>query len=235
MGLIQRAMYSALNAFSSLRCGLCDRPTQTVLCHDCHVQCLSCRYANPQRFWRSPLPVFAWGEYAGGLKRSIAALKYNNRPDLAHTFGQWLGEAWIGSSLAQRCTSDLVIVPAPANNAKKKRRGYDQAELIARSFCRYTRLPLNMRCVVRTDDTVPMHGLSMQERQRNVQGVFQLHPRYAKQLRHQRHNSKKNAPSILLLDDIHTSGATLNAIAHLLRQHCHSVYGSVTLAKAGLR
>ena len=236
MGLVQQAMHSVLNMFSSPRCGLCDRPTRTILCYDCQSQFHSCQYANPQQFWRSPLPVFAWGQYSGVLKRSIAALKYDNQPAIAQLFGQWLGEAWIRSPLAKSLgrTHTLLVVPVPANAAKKKRRGYDQAELIAQAFCRYTRLPLERQLVIRTEDTVPMYGLSRQARQRNVQGSFQLHPRCQKQLERSKHPRPRNPPAILLLDDIHTSGATLNAIAHLLRQHQMRVYGAVTLAKAGL-
>ena len=231
----RRVAHSVLNVFSSPRCGLCDRPTHTILCRDCQAQFLSCQYTNPQQFWQPPLPVFAWGRYSGVLKRSIAALKYDNQPHIAQLFGQWLGESWIRSTLFKTLgrKPSLLVVPVPANAAKKKRRGYDQAELIAQSFCRYTRLPLARHRVIRTEDTVPMHGLSSQDRQHNVQGAFQLHPCWEQQVKQQRPLRKKNAPAILLLDDIHTTGATLNAIAHLLRQHQMSVYGAVTLAKAG--
>lgn len=250
MALIQRITHTALNIFSSSNCGLCDRPTHDLLCHDCQAQCLSCEYTHPQQFWHPPLPVFAWGQYREGIKRGIAALKYNNQPELALLFGQWLGAAWLRSPLAYSSNHPtgpvmgqrpprraLVVIPVPANEAKKKRRGYDQAELMAQAFCRTTRLPLDRHRVVRTEDTVPMHGLSLKERQRNVQGKFRLHPHFERRLKRQgrqrRKGRQKNEPAILLLDDIHTSGATLSAIAHLFRQHHMSVYGAVALAKAG--
>ena len=273
---MQRIVHGALNVFSSPKCGLCDRPTHAILCPDCQTQVLSCQYAHPQQFWHPPLPVFAWGRYSGMLKQGIAALKYNNRPDIAELFGQWLGEAWLQSASAKGAVcrgrnaagplvaslngplSDplvrqmggqrrgqspphppLVVIPVPANAAKKKRRGFNQAELIAQAFCRMTRLPLDVHRVIRIEDTVPMHGLSRQDRQRNVQGKFRIHPRFERQLERQKNRgpkgtSSKKAPAVLLLDDIHTSGATLNAIAHLLRQHQMSVYGAVTVAKAEL-
>ncbi|MEM9213738.1 MAG: ComF family protein [Cyanobacteria bacterium P01_F01_bin.150] len=256
--VLQRLVQPVLNVFSSPKCGLCDRPTHTILCHDCQTQFLSCQSTNPQQFWQPPLPVFAWGQYTGVLKRGIAALKYDNQPDIAQLLGQWLGEAWLRSRLAQSSTKpssartsatgglnhhrrvprSLLVIPAPANESKKKRRGYDQAELIARAFCRYTRLPLGLRRVYRTKDTLPMYGLSRQDRYLNVQGKFCLHPRFeqqiARQIKRQGKHRHRQAPAILLLDDIHTSGATLGAIAQLLRQHQLSVYGAVTVAKAGV-
>ena len=248
MVLMQRIVHSILDVFSSPKCGLCDRPTPSILCDDCQIQFLSCQYTKPHQFWHPPLPVFAWGHYTGTLKRGIAALKYHNQPAIAQLLGQWLGNAWIQSTLANTPSANgvsqrnaqrsLVVIPVPANEAKKKRRGYDQAELIAQAFCRTTRLPLDLHRVYRIEDTVPMHGLSLQERQGNVQGKFRLHPRFIKTFKHRvnrRGNGPQtNAPAILLLDDIHTSGATLNAIAHLLRQHQMSVYGAVTVAKAGV-
>ena len=147
-----------------------------------------------------------------------------------------MGKRWLASPIANRrrgrscfgsgIVPSLIVVPVPANAAKKKRRGYDQAELLAKAFSQRTRLPLDMRCVIRSEDTVPMFGLSLKERQQNVKGKFQLHPQF-------RHSAKRSQQSILLLDDIYTTGSTLNAIAQLLRQHQIPVYGAVTLAKAG--
>lgn len=254
MVLTQRIVHSVLDVFSSPQCRLCDRPTHAILCDDCQIQFLSCQYTEPQQFWHPPLPVFAWGHYTGTLKQGIAALKYHNQPEIAQLLGQWLGNAWMQSTLVnapptktsrlangvsqRNARRSLVVIPVPANEAKKKRRGYDQAELIAKAFCRTTRLSLDLHRVYRIEDTVPMHSLSRQERQGNVQGKFRLHPRVAKtfkrQVNKQGNIPQKKAPAILLLDDIHTSGATLNAIAHLLRQHQMSVYGAVTVAKAGV-
>jgi len=223
---LQRTWSAVLQLFTVGQCCLCDRATVEPLCQDCRTQVQSTAYGSVGSFRSSSLSVFAWGKYGGALRRAIAALKYDNQPQLAETFGQWLGQAWLASADAtgQRRRS-LVVVPVPANAAKKQRRGYDQAELLAQAFCRCTRLRLVKRCVVRTADTVPMHGLSMVERQRNVADVFQLHPQWH---RHVRANDR-----ILLLDDIYTTGSTIGAIAMLLRQHHIAVHGAITLARAG--
>ena len=244
MNTWQRFFNPVLNAVFASGCGMCDRPTADPLCPDCHRQLHRCQWSEPQGFWHGSLPLFTWGHYAGALRQGIAALKYENQPQLAHLFGQWLGERWLASPMGKgvqgRSTKiwqnqTLAVVPVPANAAKRKRRGYDQAELLARAFCQYTHLPLNLRCVIRTEDTAPMYGLSLQERRQNVEGKFQLHPRMA-HLTQRRRNRKGShaAKAILLLDDIYTTGSTLNAIAHLLRQHHMPVYGAITLAKASL-
>ncbi|MGK7890552.1 MAG: ComF family protein [Leptolyngbyaceae cyanobacterium] len=225
---LKRQWANVLEAFSTGGCGLCDRPTPSLLCPACQAQLQTCALANPTQFWRDSLPLFAWGKYVGSLRRAIAALKYDNQPQLARTLGMWMGQQWLASPMARtKRGRSLIIIPVPANAAKKKRRGYDQAELLAEAFCQYTRLPLDLNRVIRTEDTVPMFGLSLTERQQNVQGKFQLHPRF-------RPSAKQTRQSILLLDDIYTTGSTMKAIAHLLRQHQMSVYGAITLAKAGL-
>ncbi|NET08806.1 MAG: ComF family protein [Merismopedia sp. SIO2A8] len=229
----QTTISSILDLVSAPNCGLCDRPTSTPICPDCHTQLHSCHVKDDRTFWIPPLPLLSWGRYTGALRQGITTLKYNNQPQLARVFGQWLGQMWLASPMAKTSSGrSLIVVPVPANAAKKKRRGYDQSELLAQAFCQYTRLPLDLRCVVRIEDTIPMHGLSVTERQQNVLGKFRLHPQFngktsSRPFWHKPHTNQK----ILLLDDIYTTGSTLGAIAHLLRQHRLSVYGAVTLAK----
>jgi predicted amidophosphoribosyltransferase len=120
-------------------CPLCQRPTSQNFCLYCQRQLQQCQLSVVQQYQLSPLPVFAWGSYNGALKRAIAALKYNNHPELARPLGHWLANAWLASSMR---TESAIVVPIPMYPDKKRQRGFNQAELLAASFCELTRLPL---------------------------------------------------------------------------------------------
>ena len=79
-------------------CPLCQRSASAVLCPTCQQQLQRSALANPAQFWQPPLPVFAWGQYGGSLKRVIAALKYDNQPRLAEPLAQVLAQSWLKSA-----------------------------------------------------------------------------------------------------------------------------------------
>ncbi len=68
--------------------------------------------------WQEPVPVFGWGVYGGSLKRAIAAMKYENQPQIARPLGQWLGEAWLLNSPKCRQTTCGSSHPTPRQQTK---------------------------------------------------------------------------------------------------------------------
>jgi len=91
---------------------------------------------------------------------------------------------------------------------KRQQRGFDQAELLARSFCRQSGLPLQAAGLRRAKATAPQFGLRRSERVRNLQGAFALGARW--------HRRPPPGP-ILLIDDIYTTGTTARAAAECLQ------------------
>ncbi len=209
-----------LNLFFTSPCGLCGRSAPRELCPYCQQQVASCQLANPQHSWRASLPLFAWGAYRGALKRVIAALKYDNQPQLARPLGQWLAEAWLASRLSPL---QLTVVPIPLHPDKHKVRGYNQAALLAQRFCDVTRLPLRCRGLERSQPTEAQFGLSIVEREQNLAQAFCLGKDFLQ---------RSPAQPVLLLDDIYTTGATARAALKTLRRSRIQVQGIVTLAFA---
>lgn len=206
--------------FLKSNCPLCDRPAEVELCEYCQRQLLRCQLKNPSNFWQGQLPVFIWGTYDGVLKRAIAALKYDNQPQLAHLLGHYVGRAWLKSPSATRAQK-LTVIPIPLHLAKLQQRGYNQAELIAQSFCEitgYKQQPLGLERIRATE---AQFGLSVQEREQNLADAFVIGKSFHRQL----------TPSpVLLVDDIYTSGATVRSAAETLRSKGIRVYGVVAIA-----
>jgi ComF family protein len=167
------------------------------------------------------LLVVGWGEYSGTLKRAIASLKYENHPELARPLGQWLAESWLKAPLSRQ---SVTVVPIPLHPTKAAQRGFNQAELIARSFCEATGLPLKRDGLARIQATEAQFSLSPQAREQNLAAAFALGQDFVRQ---------RPIGTVLLVDDIYTTGATVRSAAKVLRQQQISVCGVAAVAIAG--
>lgn len=213
------------------RCSFCQRKSAQPLCRHCLPQVKTCQLSASvyPHFWSAHPPVFPWGRYGGALKQIISDLKYKNQPQLARPLGEWLGEAWLqyhGQQTSKGFFSPLssaavIVVPIPMHREKLRTRGFNQAELIARSFCRITNLPLHAHGLERVRHTTAQHSLSKQQRQENLNAAFCL----GKDLLRQRPKRP-----ILLIDDIYTTGATARSAIATLSQAGFQVYGIATAA-----
>ncbi|MBR8838369.1 MAG: ComF family protein [Stigonema ocellatum SAG 48.90 = DSM 106950] len=207
-----------LNLFLKSNCPLCQRPTSEEFCQQCYRQLQKCHLPEPSFLWQNPQPVFALARYSGILKRAIAAMKYENQPQIARPLGQWLGEAWLLNS--PKYTQKLVVVPIPLHPSKQKQRGFNQAALIAQSFCDTTGLKLKLNGLERVRETKAQHNLSATEREKNLASAFEL----GKDFR------RPSDALVLLVDDIYTTGATTKSVVQTLTQGGIGVLGLAAAA-----
>ena len=210
---------SFLNLFLKSNCPLCQRPAAGEFCPYCHKQLQRCQLTDPGRFWHSEQRVLVWGEYGGALKRAIAALKYDGNPQLAKPLGGWLAEAWL--SFPELAIDNLTVVPIPLHQEKLKERGFNQAELLAESFCELTGLPLQRHGLERVKNTQALFALTPLQRQAEMKNALSLGKDFRRRLPRDR---------VLLVDDIYTSGTTVKSAIQILKLSGISVYGTVALA-----
>ncbi|MUG97395.1 ComF family protein [Scytonema sp. UIC 10036] len=218
MSLWVRNVQSLLNIFLKSNCPLCQRPTDQEVCQNCTQQLQRCCLPNPSVLWHQPLPVFAWGSYGGTLKLAIAAMKYKNHPEIARPLGQYLGNTWLSNSPARN--TKCIVVPIPLHPNKQKKRGFNQAALIAQSFCETTGLQLKVNGLERVEETEAQYNLSVSEREKNLFKAFRIGQDF--------HHTLK-AP-VLLIDDIYTTGATAKSATQTLNDFGIGVLGTVAAA-----
>ncbi|MFM2430554.1 MAG: Competence protein [Cyanobacteriota bacterium] len=197
-------------------CCRCDRPSAVLgsrpLCATCHRELQACQRPTPLQL--NPQRI-VWGHYQGALRQLMHRLKYQHQPAIADLFGQHLAQLW-----PQHQLPILSLVPIPLHPHKQAQRGYNQAELIARSLSQWSHLPLTPDLLQRSQDTIPQHGLSLVERQTNLEQAFAIGGCRLPQ----------GAPPLLLVDDIYTTGTTIAMATQTLAAHGYQVWGSIVVA-----
>ncbi|MGC9502533.1 ComF family protein [Baaleninema sp.] len=217
-----RLLDRILDLFLHPNCPLCDRPAEGELCPACSRQLQRCRRSHPQQLWRGDVPVFAWGNYSGTLKRAIAALKYENHPQLARPLGHDIGRAWLKTPPVRE--RRLTVVPVPMHPDKQRQRGFNQAELLAKHFCEIARFPLQSHGLTRVKNTQALFDLNPEQRRQTLNEAIALGKAF--------HRRKPKHP-VLLFDDIYTTGTTVREATRALKNARIPVIGVAVLAKAG--
>ena len=134
--------------------------------------------------------------------KSIYRFKYNHKREFAKAYGKIIYER-LGSKIASWDVD--VMIPVPVHKSKKKKRGYNQAKLIADELSKRLNIPVCNTLVVRNTATTVQKELSAAARQNNLKKAFNV----------TRNDVKYR--SVLIVDDIYTTGATVDAMARCLK------------------
>jgi ComF family protein len=162
--------------------------------------------ADPPAYARARAAV----RYDDVARTLVHALKYQDRTDLAPAMGRWMARA--GRELLDGAD---VLVPVPLHWRRGWSRRYNQSGALARIIERHSGVRLNSQALRRIRPTQQQIGLSRSQRASNVQGAFKVESQ---------RQSEIQGRHVLLIDDVLTSGATLDACARaLLRAKAASV------------
>jgi ComF family protein len=160
------------------------------------------------------------GEYDGALRHIIHAFKYDVRRSLASRLGELLREA--GGDLLKEAS---CVVPVPLHPWRRLYRGFNQAADLAAA------LPIPVvHALWRRRMTAPQTGLPAGGRRRNVRGAFCLSPL----LRRRVMRTMIANRIVVLVDDVRTTGATLDACAHVLKDAGAKEVRALTVARADI-
>jgi len=142
--------------------------------------------------------------YNDASRQLILGFKYGDKLHAVDTFTPWLLRA--GEKLLASCD---VIVPVPLHARRLWKRRFNQSALLAARLAKAAGKTHIPDALLRLRATIPQKGLKRAERRDNVRGAFTVSPRHAPALA---------GKSILLIDDVFTSGATLNECARVLKK-----------------
>jgi ComF family protein len=228
---LRRAAQVVLDLVYPPRCVLCDRHG-AFLCEACLLALPRAEGLRCQTCW---LPrngkTDCWAclerppafnnmrsafRYEGPTRRLVRAYKFDGVSSLAPLLANELAECY----RVQGLTAD-VVVPVPLSGHRKRERGYNQAELLAREVARTLGLPLSVSLRRKRHSDAQARSPNAEQRHQNVTGAFEMG----------RLGEEVQGQQVLLIDDVATTGATLNACAAvLLSSGAAGVFG-LTLAR----
>ena len=193
-GPVHRSCQGKLKYIESPVCLKCGKPIlegEEACCSDCgrrrHV------FTAGRAVW----------VYDSRMRASVAAFKYRGRREYAGFYVDQMAAlqgAWLHRIRPE------VIMPVPLNWKKRQRRGYNQAELLARGLSARLHCPVDTRYLRRTGWTEPQKSLSALQRYENLKKAFRVC------------GEKGLYKRVLLVDDIYTTGSTMDACARVLRE-----------------
>ncbi len=189
-----------LTVITGAVCMRCGKPLEEgeftrEYCHDCQEKQVSYEYGRS---------VFLYDRY---LQDSIARFKYYGRREYAayygeemyRTYGDWL-----------RSLESDVLIPVPIHANRMRKRGYNQAALVARNLSDRTGIPVEEKLLIRQRDTLPQKELNSQERLSNLLQAFAIC---------EKGQVLNQIPEcVILIDDIYTTGSTMEACAKTLKK-----------------
>jgi len=188
------------------RCGLpYDVGVHPGLCGPCRAGCHGFRRARAGFF------------YENGVRELLLALKFDGRERVASALATISARTWCRPGGLDGYSG---VVPVPLSRRRRRERGYNQAERIARTVARITGLPVRRRILAKTSERRPQAGLTASARQQNAAGAYRASLPVALRGR-----------DLLLVDDVLTTGATAEAAAKALRRAGARFVDVLTLAR----
>jgi ComF family protein len=211
---ICRSCLASLRPLTGAMCARCGRPfashvaieSVTPLCHLCRKDLYHFGFAR------------SYGLYNAEMARAIILLKYEGVTPLGSWFAQRLRS--VVETHPAPYQAD-VVVPVPAQAARLRERGYNHADLIARPLARNLGLPFRSYLLVRTQPRPDKLRLTVRERWRTVRSAYAT-----------RAGVRVDKLRVLLVDDVFTTGATLDACSRALRRAGASEVVALTVARA---
>ncbi len=207
-----------LNLVYPPTCGICGKLNNDFLCKKCEkileTEAIYGVDKALDKYFNKHLYIFA---YQGIIRRIILKYKFQEESYLYKTFVNFLLK---NENFFEKMEKYDTIVPVPISKKRQKERGYNQSELIAKEIANSSNLRLETECLFKTKNIIEQSKLNREERQKNIQRVYELV-----------NLEKLYKKKILLVDDIYTTGSTVNECAKELMKAKPMKIGVFTLAK----
>ena len=200
---------------------------------DNHIFCLDCLNELPETGYHLHAPnpfmghfrgrielmagaAFLYFTRNGGTQRLLHQIKYNNQPDIIQLIGKWYGKQLVRSEL---WTSAEVIVPVPLQWKKQRKRGYNQSAVFGSGIGEVMGIPCPKNILIRVTHDNSLTGMRRLQRVETIGSSFIL-----------ANPNPVRGKHVLLVDDVLTTGATLEACANALAKAPVASFRMVTIA-----
>jgi ComF family protein len=184
-------------------------PVREPVCRKCGKQLISDRAeycydcSRRARSYEAGRAVFKYNQAA---KKSLTAIKYKNRREYLDFYAQAM--AYRYQQMIQRWQPDM-LVPIPVHPSRMRTRGFNQAEELSRRLSTLWGIPTQTHLLIRVKKTLPQKKLTPEERLKNLQQAFAVRPPMGR--------GEVIPETVVLVDDIYTTGSTMEACTRVLK------------------
>lgn len=202
-------------------CGFCGELSEGYLCTKCREDIIhSDIYLNQLDLYQDKSIFidehFYLFSYEEPIREKILQYKFEDKAYLASTIYEFFMN---NEKLYGFLKKYDIMIPIPISSSRKRERGYNQSELLARKISRMASIPIEMQVLKKVKHNQPQSSLNRQQRKQNVKNVYKV-----------QNELKIQNKKILLFDDIYTTGSTANECARILKGAGSSTVGILTIA-----
>lgn len=208
-----------LNLIYPQTCGICEKISKEPICKKCQIKLeklLVCKINNysDKNFTRH-LYLF---RYDGIIREKIIQYKFRDKAYLNEMFVNFITK---NEKICGFFKNYDIIIPVPISKNRKKERGYNQTEIIAKKIAKQMEnLTFETDVIKKIKDIVPQSTLTVKERVHNVKNAYTV-------VNSERIREKR----VLLLDDVFTTGSTVNECSKVLKENGAKIIDVLTIAK----
>ena len=201
-------------------CGICGKLNKDGLCNKCKIQLEKVAENDILKqdlediYIKELIYIF---KYEGIIRKLILDYKFHEKPYMYVCFVNFVLK---NEKIFEKLQSYDTIIPVPISKKRMKERGYNQSLLIAKKLSREVKIPLQANCLLKTKNIIEQSKLNKEQRKQNIQNVYEL-----------KNGEILNNKRILLIDDIYTTGSTVNECAKILQQARPEKIDVLVLAK----
>ena len=201
-------------------CGFCGKLDRNSLCNKCKIQIQKNNlskiedYKNTSSYFDEHIYLF---QYSGEIRNMILNYKFREKSYIYSTFVELIKN---NKKICAQIKKYDIIMPVPISKKRLNTRGYNQSALIARKIAKMLNMCYEENILVKIKDNKPQSEMGQEKRKSNVKDVYTI-----------KNKEKIYQKKILLIDDVFTTGNTVNECAKLLIENFASSVGIFTIAK----
>lgn len=203
-------------------CGICGKINSESLCQKCKIKLKKHEESNiinegetiEGKYFNELIYIF---KYEGLVRKLILDYKFNDKSYIYSTFANFLLK---NEKIFKNIKKYDKIIPVPISKERLRTRGYNQSLLISKEISKQTNVKLVNNCLLKTKNIIEQSKLNKEQREKNIQGVYEL-----------KNKQLIENEKILLIDDIYTTGNTVNECCKTLREGNPNKIGILVLAK----
>ena len=199
-------------------CGICGKICDKSLCRKCEINLekfenIKIEEVQDKNF-NELISVF---DYQGMIRTNILNYKFKEKSYMAKTFVKFLIN---NEKLFEKIKTYDTIVPVPISRKRMKQRGYNQSLIIAKELNKYFKLEIAENSLIKVKNVTEQSKLNKEDRQNNIINAYEI-----------KNEQILENKKVLLIDDIYTTGSTVNECSKMLKLANPKKIGVLTLAK----